>query len=102
MLQTWNSYFVWDDSHKLFLKNYITNKANIFISGPILFGKTINKSRLNFNYISVFDIQSYIDEHYKILGVSEEYHIPDIAIQFLKDIKSISTKYNLKFIYKRM
>ncbi len=98
-LQTWNTYFVWDNSDKLFLINFVNYPRNIFTTGSILFGKPFNK--FNFTYISIFDIQSMIDEYYKLLGVSEEYYIPEIAIQFLSDIKKVASKYNFKIIYKR-
>ena len=99
ILQTWNTYLVWDSSDKFLLSNYVSCTKDIFVTGPIIFGKPLNN--LNFTYISIFDIQPMIDEHYKILGVSEEYYIPEVVIQFLSDIKKVTSKYNIKIIYKR-
>jgi polysaccharide biosynthesis PFTS motif protein len=98
-LQTWNTYFVWDNSDKILISNYVCCTKNIFVTGPIIFGKPLNN--LNFTSITIFDIQSMIDEYYKILGISEEYYIPEISIQFLSDIKKVTSKYNIKIIYKR-
>ena len=99
--QTWNNYYVWNHYQEDFIKSIVKVIPKYLITGPLIFGKPARNLFNEKKSIVIFDIQSFVDTKYKLLCNSEEYYIPEIAIQFLSDIKELTNILNLKIYYKR-
>jgi polysaccharide biosynthesis PFTS motif protein len=102
ILLSWSKYFVWNKHQELFVRKFVGDDPEVIIYGPILLSDS--SAEIEFvqqKSISVFDIQPYRDDYYKILGLAEEYFIPQIAIQFLQDISTVLSEAGYCMLHKR-
>ena len=98
----WKKYYVWESSHLKFLKKNIKFDAEFEICGPVEFNANLNSfTKFQFPYVSVFDVQPHRKLFYYSFGMTNEYYIADVAINFLNDIYEISVKHNIQIIHKR-
>lgn len=98
----WKKYFVWETNHLKFLKKNIKFDAEFEICGPVEFNANFNSfTKFKSPYVSVFDVQPHRKLFYYSFGISNEYYVDDVVINFLNDIYKISSKYNIQIIHKR-
>lgn len=102
ILLSWSKYFVWNKHQELFVRKFVGDDPEVMISGPILLSDSSAEIEVvQQTSIAVFDIQPYRDDFYKILGLAEEYFIPQIAIQFLQDISTVLSEAGYCMLHKR-
>ena len=103
-LMTWNNYYVWDSYQKNYLNQYLP-EANFNIVGPIWFessGKKLPNFDRKTKIVSIFDIQTYKEDFFQTLGVSDRYLTTKNMIKFQDDIfKVLSNINNIKVVLKR-
>ena len=75
----WPLYLVWDKYQVDFVRRAIGATANIEVVGPIWFQtSSVEIPELPVNTVAVFDVPPRRSSRYQILGVSEEYYIPEV------------------------
>ena len=99
---SWQYYLVWDKYQADFVSREVGDSANVKIVGPIWFSDTVKTiQRTDSISVSVFDVQPHRDSRYQVIGIPENYYVPDICNQFLLDIYSLCKKFNFTVYFKR-
>ena len=103
---TWSNFFVWNKYQEYFVRS-LSNKSKITIVKPITFDDKLNidlgldlKSLENYKIISLFDVTIFRDFLHNTEGFKIQYEVPEIAINFVKDVLDICIEKNIKIIYK--
>jgi len=99
-LMSWPHYLVWDEHHADSLKGIVQGDPIIENVGVIFFASQEAKIDVLENSFSVFDVTSPHPELYFSYGMSVEYYVPSIAIQFLSDIQEALSDINLNMLHK--
>jgi len=102
---TWRKYYVWNQYQKKHIEGMIPN-AEVIVVGPIWFQasniKLENITESNKKIISIFDVQPYNFEHYRILGMPNEYYTFQTINSFHQDIFDLfSSKQDYLIVLKR-
>lgn len=98
----WPIYLVWDKYQADFLRRAVTPAVNVEVVGPIWFqSSSVEMPELPPGSVAVFDVQPHRSSRYQILGMSQEYYIPEVVNQSLSDINTVISEYKGAMIYKR-
>ena len=98
----WSRYLVWDDGQADFIRRVIGEYNNIEIVGPIWFSDSnLGIPNLPAKSAAVFDVQPMRDSYYQTLTHLSDYYTPQIANQFLMDIKDVLAKFGFYMAHKR-
>lgn len=101
-ITSWPEYLVWDIYQADFIKRVIHRKNKVTIVGAVSFvysNKTLDDP--NKKYIAVFDVQPLRDLFFILAGANIRYYVPEVAVNFLEDIISVSAGLNLQVVVKR-
>jgi polysaccharide biosynthesis PFTS motif protein len=83
----WPFYMVWDEYQADFVRRAVGKRANISVVGPVWFqAGTSEVPSLPAAAFAVFDVEPHRPSRYQVLGMSQEYFVPETATQFLIDI----------------
>ena len=86
---SWSNYYVWNSSQEKYIRSLVSDSQTKIV-GPIWFqstNKPVSKViKTNKKIISIFDVQPYSIERYRILGLPNEYYTLKNIMDFHKDI----------------
>lgn len=99
---SWPRYLVWDNYQESFVRSAVGLKANVSIVGNIWFSAS-DKTALPMrgDTVAVFDVQPLRSSLYKGLGLGYEYYTPELAINFIKEVKQVLDQLGLVLALKR-
>lgn len=98
----WPRYLVWDEDQVKYVRRAVGVDAKVEIVGPIWFSDS-NSKIFNFppKTLGVFDVQPMRDSLHYALAWNFDYYEPNIAIQFLLDIRAALKNSDFYMVHKR-
>jgi len=99
-LMSWPHYLVWDEYQVDFVKRFAHGNPTIEDVGPIWFSSNDVEISVPLNSIAVFDVTPFRPAIYISMGLGSEYNTFNIANQFLSDIQSVLSQYDIGITHK--
>lgn len=100
-LISWSNFLVWDQFQFDFVTKNSVYPINAKIMGPISFVfSEIERLEVPPNSVAVFDVQPVRSTYYNILGLDQEYYVPEVANAFLADVIETITLLNFPIAFK--
>jgi polysaccharide biosynthesis PFTS motif protein len=99
---SWPNYLVWDEYQVDFVSKISKFPITTKIVGPIYFVfSEMSDFNLTQNSIAVFDVQPRRETNYNLLGLDQDYYVPDVANAFLADVFESIASLNFPIVFKR-
>jgi len=99
----WTSFMVWDSYQRDFVLQNVANRPKISVVKEIWWSDNSSK-KIDIpknKTIAVFDVEPHRDFFYQSYALNYEYYIPNVAIQYLNDIKTILDEFGLYLAIKQ-
>jgi polysaccharide biosynthesis PFTS motif protein len=98
----WPRYLVWDDYQADFVRRATHGGESVDIVGPIWFqGVACDISSGLGLSVAVFDVTPTRSSWYRILGLDNEYYVPETVNAFLRDIWQAASRQHGRVLWKR-
>jgi len=98
----WPRYLVWDQGQANHIQRAAGVNAKVEIVGPIWFSDSVAEMPcLPLRSIAVFDVQPFRSSYYQSLAPEFDYYKPNVANQFLFDIRETLKNINCYMAHKR-
>jgi polysaccharide biosynthesis PFTS motif protein len=93
---------VWDEYQADFVRRAVGEAANVSVVGPVWFQEgTLDLPTLPPASVAIFDVEPHRPSRYQILGMTQEYFVPETATQFLIDAHDAIRRYGGTMVLKR-